>query len=98
MNCPFIKKKFNFLVRPGVFDTFTRLFLPRRQFIIDDLPTLDLPANATSGSLERGYCSGDSAPTRKSAVCILMRNDARRYGYPAALNFLRGQAQDGPHL
>jgi len=38
------------LVRPGSDDTRARAFLPVMALMIDDLPTFERPANATSGN------------------------------------------------
>ena len=47
------------MVFPGVDDVFAIFLLFKREFISDDLPTLDLPTRAYSGILLLGHCSID---------------------------------------
>jgi len=47
------------MVFPGVDDVFAIFLLFKREFISDDLPTLDLPTRAYSGSLLSGHWSID---------------------------------------
>src|SRR5262245_14804519 len=48
-------------VRPGVADVRASPFLPVSELMSDDLPTLERPANATSGSVAGGNPDGDEA-------------------------------------
>ena len=43
------------LVLPGVEEVIASLLLPHRALMSEDLPTLDLPMNANSGSFLRGF-------------------------------------------
>src|SRR5690625_1390448 len=60
------------LVLPGLPLVLAKPLLFTKVFISDDLPTLDLPAKAISGSLSSGYCSGFTATLCKSAFIILI--------------------------
>ena len=56
-------------VLPGFWETFARLLRPNRALSMDDLPTFERPANATSGSVEGGSC--DEMPNERSKVTLL---------------------------
>src|SRR5262249_27609023 len=49
-------KKLRVRVRPGVFETRTSFRRAHSVLIIDDLPTFERPAKATSGSEGLGHC------------------------------------------
>ncbi len=56
-------------VFPGFCDTFAKLLRPNSALSIEDLPTFDLPANATSGSVEGGSC--EDMPNERSNATLL---------------------------
>ncbi len=51
-----MRKWFTSLVFPGVPEVMASLPFPQSMFINDDLPTLDLPMKANSGSFLAGFC------------------------------------------
>ena len=57
-------------VRPGVELVRARPRVPSKLFIKLDLPTLDRPVNATSGSRSAGNCSGEVALLTNCALVI----------------------------
>jgi len=61
-----IPKKFSCWVRPGVELVRARPRRPTMRLIADDLPTLERPANATSGKSPSGRKSSDGADSRNS--------------------------------
>ena len=65
MSLPPRSKKLICCVRPGVLDIRANVLRPVSEFIRLDLPTLDLPANATSFNPLKGIVSIDVAPTTK---------------------------------
>ena len=56
------------MVLPGASPTRAKFLRFSTQFITDDLPTLDLPANTTEGSLSRIKPSGAAADLMNSAL------------------------------
>ena len=50
-------KKLMVVVLPGVEDTFTRPLRLKILFMMEDLPTLDLPTKVISGLRDVGTCS-----------------------------------------
>src|SRR5262249_19845986 len=67
-----MRKKLTICVLPGVALAFTSFFLCNRQLMTLDLPTLDLPAKATSGNTERGNWAGAAALMTNSAEVIFI--------------------------
>src|SRR5208337_284030 len=65
-----MRKKFNLRVCPGVLDVLTRLCLPSKVFISDDLPTLERPAKANSTKPSRGKSFLSWADVRNFALII----------------------------
>ena len=59
-------KKLSSCVRPGVFEVRASAFWPVMALSRLDLPTLDLPANATSGLSGGGRASTSTTPSRNS--------------------------------
>ena len=59
--------QFTSWVRPGVREVFANPFTPTRALITEDLPTLDLPANAISGTVGAGNPVDAAADVTKTA-------------------------------
>ncbi len=72
MKLLFISKKFSERVFPGAELVFTSPFLLTREFISEDLPTLERPAKAISGSSLSGHPDFLNALFMKSAEVIFI--------------------------
>ena len=79
-------KKFSCCVRPGVELVRARPRRPTIRLIADDLPTLERPANATSGNDGAGNRPGsDAAPTNVAVVTFTAASRRRSGGRRAAV-------------
>ena len=57
-------------VFPGLEEVFANVALLQSMFMSEDLPTLDLPTNANSGSFNFGVCSTEAALPANLALVI----------------------------
>ena len=67
-----MRKWFTSCVLPGVWEVFASLEFPVRALISEDLPTLERPMKANSGSFRAGFCSTFVLLPENMAVLIFM--------------------------